>query len=132
MIRDQPHGADLLAEASRVLQANILPHLTSKKRYDALMVLRAMDLVERELRADHKMENKLKQQLFQLTTFAGSSSDCFSALSSCIRKGTFDASKNTHNFLLLITAYKLKETDSVKVSKELEIMLDALSVETPS
>ncbi len=44
MIRDQPQGADLLAEARQVLREIISPGLASEARYKILMVLRAMDL----------------------------------------------------------------------------------------
>lgn len=127
MIRDLPSGADLLAEASRVLRTNILPELTSKSRYDGLMILKAMDLAERELRADHHIENKLKQQLLHLKASEGSSSNNGCVLSSNIRNGPFDASEKIYKILLLLTAYKLKETNASKVSLELESLLDALS-----
>ena len=124
MIRDQPQGADLLAEAGLVLREIISPDLTSEARYKILMVLRAMDLAQRELHADPEMEGRLYRHLSQFAVSGGTNNDRYSALSKNIRDGLFDVSEELHVFLLAVTAFKLKETDASKVSGELQEILD--------
>ncbi len=119
MIRDHPQGADLLAEARHTLSEGVLPGLTAEARYKLLMALRAMDLAERELRSDSELQNKLKQRLSQLVASGNTVQDRFSVLSKSIRDGAFDASEELHEFLLLVTALKLKESDISKVSEQL-------------
>jgi len=126
MIRDHPQGADLLVEARHVLSKSVLPGLTSETRYEVLMALRAMDLAERELRSDPELQNKLKQRLSQLVVSGNTVQDRFSMLSTNIRDGAFDASEELHEFLLLVTALKLKETDISKVSEQLMDKLEQL------
>jgi len=92
MIRDQPQGADLLAEAGRVLRESVLPGLTSKARYKVLMVLRAMDLAQHELHADSVLENRLYQRLSQFSSSRDTNKDRHSVLSNNVRDGFFDAS----------------------------------------
>ncbi|MEM7226987.1 MAG: DUF6285 domain-containing protein [Pseudomonadota bacterium] len=48
---DQPDGAQLLAEARRVLLETLLPELPEKQRFNALMVANAMAIARRELEA---------------------------------------------------------------------------------
>ncbi len=50
MMREPPDGAALLEAAQRALRETILPLLEEGARYDALMILRAMAIVEREIR----------------------------------------------------------------------------------
>jgi hypothetical protein len=126
MIRDCPTGADLLAEARHVLRESVLPGLTSEVRYKALMALRAMDLAEREFRADPELENRLKQRLSQLVKSSDTVQDRLSVLSENIRAGNFDASDELYVFLQQATAFKLKETDSSKITEELENLLAQL------
>lgn len=126
MIRDQPQGADLLAEAGRTLRERVLPGLTSKARYSVLMALRAMDLAQHELRADLALERRLYQQLSQLIESGHTDKERYSVLSTNIRDGLFDASGKLHDFLLAVTAFKLRETDASKVSEDLNEMLDQL------
>jgi len=126
MIRDHPQGADLLAEARHVLSKSVLPGLTSETRYNVLMALRAMDLAERELRSDPELQNKLKRRLSQLVVSGNTVQERFSMLSESIRDGAFDAAEELHEFLSLITALKLKETDASKVSEKLMDKLEQL------
>ena len=126
MIRDHPQGADLLVEAGRVLRDSVLPGLTSEARYSVLMVLRAMDLVQRELHADPALESRLYERLSQFAVSGDTAQDQCGVLSKNIRDGLFDASEELHVFLLAITAFKLKETDASKVGEELDSLLEQL------
>ncbi|MCP4010279.1 MAG: hypothetical protein GY726_12305 [Proteobacteria bacterium] len=126
-MRDQPQGADLLAEARQVLSESVLPELTSKARFNVLMALRAMELAERELRADPEQESRLNERLSQLVVSGDAAQNRFSVLSKSIRDGDFDASDEAHIFLQQVTAFKLKEMGSSKLSEELESLLNQLS-----
>jgi len=125
-MRDQPQGADLLAEARQVLGESILPELTSKARFKMLMTLRAMELAERELRTDLEQENRLNERLSQLVVFGSAAQGRFSVLSKSIRNGDFDASDEVYIFLQQVTAFKLKEMGSSKLSDDLEGLLNQL------
>jgi len=126
MIRDQPQGTDLLAEAGRVLRESVLPGLAPEARYKVLMVLRAIDLAHHELRSDPALEKKLYQRLSQLVVSGDTDEGRFSVLSNNIREGLFDASDELHVFLLAVTVFKLRETDASKVSDDLNSALDQL------
>ncbi len=126
-MRDQPQGADLLAEARQVLSESVLPELTSKARFNVLMALRAMELAERELRADPEQESRLEQRLEELSVSSNTAQDSFKALATNIRDGHFDASDAVYEFLQQVTAFKLKEMGSSKLSEELESQLNQLT-----
>ncbi len=121
MMRDRPHGADLLAEARRVLTDTVPPKLTSETRYQALMVIRAINLAEHELRANSAIEEtKLTDQLRWLVANEGTVSELFSTLPKHIRQGDFDAAEDMYAFLRSIVAFKLRETNPSKVKGALE------------
>ncbi len=58
MMRDAPQGFELLAEARRALANKVLPQLTSETRYQVLMAIKAITLVEREFEASAEAEEK--------------------------------------------------------------------------
>jgi hypothetical protein len=126
MMRDRPRGADLVAEARRVLTETVLPGLAPETRYQALMVIRAMDLAEQEFRASPGVEAKLSDQLRRLLASEGTRPELFSLVSKHIRSGAFDASEELYAFLRLVVAFKLKETNPSKISGELKDSLDGL------
>jgi hypothetical protein len=70
-MRDRPRGVDLVAEARRVLTETVLPGLASETRYQALMVIRAMDLTEQEFRASPGIEATLSMLLKNCMKFCG-------------------------------------------------------------
>ncbi len=124
MIRDQPHGSALLAEARRALVDSVLPGLSAETRYQVLMIVRAITLVERELDAGIEIEQKLGRNLHQLLDFDGTLPELSRVLVKRIRNGDFDSSGELYAFLQLVAAYKLKETNPSKVGTELEHSLD--------
>lgn len=48
-MRDQPQGHELLAIAAKTFRDKVLPALPEARRYDALMILNAMSIAERQL-----------------------------------------------------------------------------------
>ena len=126
MIRDQPHGADLLVEARRELMEEIFPNIGSENRYRVLMIMRAMELAERELHSDRDIENKLIEQLQQMVATDKSEDSLFDILERQLRDGRLDASEKLYEILQLIVAFKLKVTNPSKVSEDLENRLNSL------
>jgi len=126
MIADQPHGADLLVEARRELMEEVFPDINSEHRYKVLMVLRAMELAERELHSDRDIENKLIEQLQQMVATGKSEDSLFDILERQLRDGRLDASEKLYEILQLIVAFKLKVTNPSKVSEDLENRLNSL------
>ena len=126
MIRDQPHGADLLVEARRELMEEIFPDIGSENRYKVLMIQRAMELAERELHSDRDIENKLMEQLRLLVDTDTPESSLIDILKQQLRDGRLDASEKLYEILQLIVAFKLKVTNPSKVSADLENRLNSL------
>jgi len=126
MIRDQPHGADLLVEARRELMEEIFPDIGSENRYKVLMIQRAMELAERELHSDRDIENKLMEQLRLLVDTDTPESSLINMLKQQLRDGRLDASEKLYEILQLIVAFKLKVTNPSKVSADLENRLNSL------
>jgi len=120
MMRDAPRGVELLAEARRVLANKVLPQLTSETRYQVLMAIRAITLVEREFEASAKAEEKLGEMLQQLVGSDATVPELTRLLSKRIRNGDFDVSDELYAFLRLAVAFKLKETNPSKVGEGLK------------
>lgn len=126
MMRDAPQGVALLAEARRVLADKVLPLLSSETRYQLLMAIRAITLAERELEASAETEDKLGEMLQQLLGSDVRVPELSRLLSKRIRNGDFDGSGELYEFLRLVVAYKLKETNPLKVGEELKELLERL------
>jgi len=120
MMRDAPKGVELLAEARRILADKVAPALPPEARYQVLMAIRAITLVERELQANAGIEENLGEMLQQLLGSNAAVPELTRVLSNRIRSGDFDASDDLYEFLRLVVAFKLKETNPTKVGEELE------------
>ena len=129
MIRDQPHGADLLVEARRELMEEIFPDIGSENRYRVLMIMRAMELAERELHSDRDIENKLMEQLRLLVDTDNPETPLIDMLRQQLRDGRLDASEKLYEPLQLIVAFKLRVTNPLKVSEDLENRFNSLLVQ---
>ena len=126
MINDQPNAADLLLEARREFIESILPNIASESRYKAAMVLRAMELAERELASDRDAARKLVAQLRQLLVTDKPESALSGMLSGQLREGKFDSSQNLYELLQLAVIFKLRVTGPLKLSADLENRLNNL------
>jgi len=126
MMRDAPKGVELLAEARRILADKVAPALSSEARYQVLMAIRAITLVERELQASAGIDENLGEMLEQLLGSNAAVPELTRVLSKRIRSGDFDASDELYGFLRLVVAFKLTETNPSKVGEELEGALDRL------
>jgi len=114
MIRDEPQGADLLSEARRVLADHVLPNLSSDMRYQTLMVVRAISLVESQLRASSDTESGLRDKLAMIAGDQATEREPVQLLSEQIRTGARDASAEVFCFLKQVAAFKIDETNSGK------------------
>ncbi len=126
MIRDQPNAADLLLEARRELVDGVLPDINSKARYKVAMVLRAMELAERELNSDPAVENRLVEWLRQLLATDEAEPLLIDMLKRRLREGKFDASEKLYEMLRLAVANRLKVSNPMKVPGDLESRLNGL------
>ncbi len=115
MIYEQPDAADLLAEARREFIESVLPNIGSESRYKAAMVLRTMELAERELNSDHDVARNLITQLRQLLVTDKPESALSGMLSRQLREGNFDSSQQLYQLLQLVVAFKLRVTDPRKL-----------------
>ena len=129
MMRDAPQGVELLAEARRVLADTVLPQLSSETRYQLLMAIRAITLAEHEFEASVDTEEKLGEMLHRLVGSDGTVPEFTRLLSTRIRDGDFDQSKELYEFLQLVVAFKLKETNPSIVEEGMESSLDRLQGE---
>ncbi len=111
MIRDQPQGAELLAQARNVLTDRVLPNLSAETRYQALMAIRAIELSRRELLANRGVESRLVDQLRTLLDAESTVPELFSLVSNKLRNGDFDASEELYTLLSSVVAFKLTETN---------------------
>jgi hypothetical protein len=126
MIRDRPHASDLLVEARRELMEEIFPDIGSEHRYRVLMIMRSMELAERELLSDRDIENNLMEQLRLLVDTDTPESSLIDILKQQLRDGRLDASEKLYEILQLIVTFKLKVTNPLKVSADLENRLNSL------
>ncbi len=126
MIRDQPNAADLLLEARRELVDGVLPDINSKARYKVAMVLRAMELAERELNSDPAVENRLVEWRRQLLATDEAEPLLIDMLKRRLREGKFDASEKLYEMLRLAVANRLKVSNPMKVPGDLESRLNGL------
>ncbi len=81
---DRPDGAELLAEARRVLREEILPLLQGQARYKAAMVANAVGIAARELATVARPDQETEAQ----------------ALARAIRRGEHDGDAEVHAALL--------------------------------
>jgi len=126
MINDQPNAADLLLEARREFIEGVLPNIASESRYKAAMVLRAMELAERELNSDRDVAQKLVARLRQLLVTDKTESASSGMLSQQLREGKFDSSQKLYELLQLAVVFKLRVTDPQKPSGDLDYSLNNL------
>ena len=126
MINDQPNAADLLLEARREFVESVLPNVGSESRYKSAMVLRAMELAERELNSDRDVARKLVARLRQLLVTEKPEPALNGMLSQQLREGKFDSSQKLYELLQLAVVFKLRVTDPQKPPRDLEIRLNNL------
>ena len=110
MKRHQTPGAGLLRAARSVLKAELLPHLPEEKRLEALMVLSALGMAERELeRSPPADEAEGIAALLQVEE--GQEAALRRQLAEAIRAGRFDGDPRLYELARAAPTWRLMETD---------------------
>jgi hypothetical protein len=110
-MRDTPYGADLLAEAWRVLSEDLAPELSGEQRYKALLVASAVAIVRRELEAGSAPEEAERAQLSALLGEEGDLEALVRRLAETLRAGAYDGRPEVHNILLESVEARVRESN---------------------
>ncbi len=110
MKRHQTSGAALLRIARAVLKQDLLPSLPQDRHLEALMVLSALGMAERELERAAP-ENEAESMAKLLDTAAGAEQDLRRQLAEAIRGGRFDADPALYDLAQSGLQWRLLETD---------------------
>lgn len=122
-MRDEPTAPALLAEAARVLKRELLPDLAGAKRYQGLMVLNALGIAERQIRAGDDPEAHLHARLADLyDDRAGDLAALEARFAKDIRAGAFDPGTPDHDqaraILVAMTRAKAAESCPKALKRE--------------
>ena len=110
-MRDRPNGAELLAEAWRVLSQDLAPGLTGEQRYKVLLVASAVAIVQRELAAGDEPAEAEAQALTDLLGGDGSLLDLNADLAAAVRSGKFDRSSEVYAVLRKTVEARVRESN---------------------
>ena len=89
-MREQPDGAALLAIARDMLRKELLPLLPKERAYEALMVINAMSIAERQLRFGEQPVREEQQALQELLHRGGDVAELNRQLAQKARAGALD------------------------------------------
>ena len=119
MKRHQTPGAGLLRAARSLLKAELLPHLPEEKRLEALMVLSALGMAEREL--DRTPPDDEAEEIAMLMGVeTGGEAALRRQLATAIRAGEFDGHPRLYALAEAGLAWRLRETDPRVLSDALK------------
>ena len=117
MKQHQTSGAALLRIARAVLKEDLLPALPKERRLEALMVLSALGMAERELEGATP-EDEAGAIAKLLGAAAGEEQDLRRQLAEAIRAGRFDGSAALYRFARSGLEWRLMETDPRELEKD--------------
>lgn len=116
-MRDRPEGLSLLQIAASTLREQILPVLSEDKKYVALMVLRALTIAERQLKADELPLERERDVLEMLLKDTHSSGDVRAhvlrlerELARQVRSGMYDEHRVGQRLLWDLTVQRVRES----------------------
>ncbi len=110
MKRHQTSGAALLRIARSVLKDDLLPALAKERRLEALMVLSALGMAERELASGRPIDEAAAIADL-LGGAAGEEQELRHQLAEAIRAGRFDGAPALHALAWAGLEWRLRETD---------------------
>ena len=110
MKRHQTSGAALLRIARTVLKDDLLPVLPKDRRLEALMVLSALGMAERELESDLPHDEAAEMAKL-LGVAEGDEAALRRELTEAIRAGRFDGNLALYELALAGIRWRLRETD---------------------
>ena len=110
-MRDRPNGAELLAEAGRVLSEDLAPGLSGEQRYQVLLVAAAVGIVRRELEAGEAPAEAERAALTDLLQKSGDLAVLNADLATAIRGGRYDAAPAVYDLLMQGCVARVKESN---------------------
>jgi hypothetical protein len=110
-MRDRPGGAELLAEARRLLREELAPSLEGGRRYQALMIANALGMAERELLAGDKPLEAERAALSALLGREASLSTLNAAFAAALRDGRLAGDAEAYRVLLEETRARVAESN---------------------
>ncbi|MEX0758148.1 MAG: DUF6285 domain-containing protein [Tistlia sp.] len=110
-MRDRPGGAELLAEARRLLREELVPTLAGAQRYQALMIANALGMAERELLAGERPLEAERAALSRLLSREGSQAALTATLAAALRDGRLAGDPEAYVLLLEETRSRLAESN---------------------
>ncbi len=110
-MRDRPNGAELLAEAWRVLSEELASGLSGEQRYQALLAAAAVAMVRRELEAGDAPQAEERRALAALLGETGDLAALNRSLAAAIRAGRYDAAPEVHKLLLDSVMARVRESN---------------------
>ena len=110
-MRDRPNGAELLAEAGRVLSEDLAPGLSGEQRYQVLLVAAAVGIVRRELEAGEAPAEAERAALTDLLQKSGDLAVLNADLATAIRGGRYDAAPAVYDLLMQGCVARAKESN---------------------
>jgi hypothetical protein len=109
-MREQPDGAQLLAIARAVLKQSLLPLLPKDQHYNALMIINAMSIAERQLDYGQTPQQAERVVLCQLLAQDDELPDLNHAFARAIRSGVMDDNEQAHRLLWQTTLQRVRES----------------------
>lgn len=109
-MREHPDGAELLAMAREVLRTELLPLLPKEKAYEALMIMNAMGIAERQLQQGDGPAQEEKVRLAHLLGRQGNLAELNRWFAQGIRAGNFDENRNAVKMLVDFTRQRVRES----------------------
>ncbi len=110
-MRDRPGGAELLAEARRLLREELAPTLAGGQRFQALMIANALGMAERELRAGDAPLREQQAALAALLGRDGSLPTLTAAFAAALRDGRLAGDPGAYELLLTETRSRVAESN---------------------
>lgn len=110
-MRDRPGGAELLAEARRLLREELAPSLEGGRRYQALMIANALGMAERELLAGERPLEAERKALAELLGREGSLATLNAAFAAALRDGRLAGDPEAYALLLAETRSRVAESN---------------------
>lgn len=110
-MRDRPNGAELLAEAWRVLNEDLAPRLSGDQRYQVLLVAAAVGMVRRELEAGEAPAEAEHAALADLLQTRGDLATLNAELATAIREGRYDGVPAVYDLLMQSSVARVRESN---------------------
>ena len=116
-MRERPEGHDLLAIAVKTLREQVLPAVPEDKKYQVLMVLKALSVAELSLRADESQliaERAVLESLLKVVSPTESPRPAVEHLERefgrRLRRGTYDNDPKAQRVLWDLTVQRVRES----------------------